>query len=386
MRLLTATHYFSSHGGGIERVAERLALELSSLGHELCWLASDASPPPAHPAIAVEIVRSGHWAQRKLGIPFPVPWPRELRKISRAVATADAVLIHDCLYLSNIAAFISARRARKPVLIVQHIGTVPYRNPALRTIMALANRLIARPMLARADQVVFISELTRGEFADVRFRQAPVLAFNGMDSAIFHPGSDHARRDDRARLGVGDADRLIVFVGRFVEKKGIDIVRALARLRPDATFALAGQGPVDPAGWALPNVRLLGQLSSGELADLYRAGDLLLLPSVGEGFPLVIQEALACGLPVLCGADTAQADSAASRFLAAAIVDQQDRAATIADFGAALGRQLGVPSSAAERAERSAFAIERYSWQRVGRLYDRLLRALPFNRDTALAA
>jgi starch synthase len=386
MRLLTATHYFSSHGGGIERVAERLADQLSLLGHQVCWLASDASPPPDDPSIAVEVIRSGHWAQRRLGVPFPVPWPRELGKISRAIAKADALLIHDCLYLSNIAAFAMAKRARKPVLIVQHIGDVPYRNPVLRLVMKLANRLITRTMLARADQAVFISELTQREFSTIRFQRAPVLAFNGMDSYVFHLGTDGSRSRYRAKLGLGAADTLVVFVGRLVEKKGIDVVHALAELRPTLTFALAGRGPVDPAAWALPNVRVVGQLSSGELAELYRAGDLLLLPSVGEGFPLVIQEALACGLPVVCGADTAQADSEASRFMTGATVEQSDRTATIDNFRDALDREIGRGQSDDERAQRSAFAIERYSWERVGRLYDKLLRALPFNRDTATQA
>ena len=46
-------------------------------------------------------------------------------------------------------------------------------------------------------------------------------------------------------------------------------------------------------------------LSQAELPPLYQAADLLVLPSVGEGFPLVVQEAMACGTPALVGDETA---------------------------------------------------------------------------------
>jgi starch synthase len=374
MRLLTVTHYFGSHGGGIELVAGRLAAELAAAGHEVSWLASDASPPCPDRRVRMEPIRASHWAERRLGIPFPVPAVRELGKIVRAAAEADAVLIHDCLYPSNIFAFASAKRARKPVLIVQHIGDVPYRNPLLRLAMKLANRLITSTLLARADQVIFISELTARHFADLRFRRPPVLAFNGVDSSVFHLGAATQQSALRRSLGFKKSDKVVVFAGRFVEKKGLQAVHAVAQARPKLTFALAGQGPTDPASWRLPNVRVLGQLSPHDLANLYRAGDLLLLPSTGEGFPLVIQEALACGLRVITGEETAGADSAASAYITGARVDPDDPQGTAANFLAAMDRELRRNSSQEERRRRSKFAIERYSWERLGQVYDALLR------------
>jgi glycosyltransferase involved in cell wall biosynthesis len=82
------------------------------------------------------------------------------------------------------------------------------------------------------------------------------------------------------------------------EKKGIDLVLNAARQLPDFNFLICGQDTEHLSGMSA-NVRLIGKVDQTALADWYRAADLLLLPSEGEGFPLVVQEALACGLPVM---------------------------------------------------------------------------------------
>ena len=112
-----------------------------------------------------------------------------------------------------------------------------------------------------------------------------------------------------------------MFVGRFVEKKGLAALRELAINRPDCEFVLVGDGPINPASWGLQNVTLLGRRTRQELARLYRACDGLVLPSIGEGYPLVVQEALASGLSVYCGLDSAAADPGAMPFLHGVAVD-----------------------------------------------------------------
>lgn len=357
MRFLTVSAFFESHGGGIEIVAGALARALAARGHESRWAATSIDAAPTDGATTPVVLGAVDPLEKIAGLPMPLPSPAALARLDREVAASDIVLIHDALYAPSIAAALSARRHGKPWLLIQHIGAIPYAKWHLRAAMGAANALATRPMLKAASQLLFISDTVRAQFADLRFARPPQLMFNGVDSVLFRP-ADPAERDALRRQWDMVPDRRnLLFIGRFVEKKGLAVLHELARRRPDVLFLMAGGGPIDPAEWGLANVRLLGKLNREEVAGLTRAADALILPSAGEGFPLVIQEAMASGLPVYCGSESAYADPMASPFLAHAAVDLTDPAGTAARFDALLDQPY-----APDRLALSTYARDHYSW------------------------
>lgn len=359
MRFLCVTHFFESHGGGIERVAGHLNRHIAGAGHDVCWAASAADDVSSSPRLETLPLRCVDPLERLTGLPMPLPLPSAYGALRRVVRQADIVIVHDALYATSILAMLFAAMARKPVVLIQHIAGIEFAHPVMRALMWLANRLVTRPMLGRADQALFISDTVRTAFADVRMKRAPRLLFNGVDGAIFHAAAGDDRVATRHRHGLPATRMLAVFVGRFVEKKGMRILREVAQRLPHIDFAFVGTGPIDPRRWQFANVHVLGVQPPAIVADLYRAADLLVLPSVGEGYPLVIQEAMACGLPVVCGEESAKADPAASRWLRGVDIDLGDPERSAARVAAVME---GLAPDGDHRRQMASYAAAAYSW------------------------
>ena len=362
MKLLIVSAYFEAQRGGVELVAGTMARWFAQFGHEVTWAATDASPPPAGEDFCTASVLPA-WDPflRLLGVPMPLPRPTAMRRIVKDVGECDALVLHDCLYLPNILAFVIARLRRRPVVLIQHIGHVAYKSSLLRWLMKAGNFLFTRNMLAAADQAVFISHSVAAQFATVAYKATPLVVFNGVDCELFRPPQD--KREAallKAAFGVEPDRRLILFVGRFVEKKGLTIVERVARAFPHHTFVLAGRGPIDPAGWGLANVVVKRDLDREKISELYRAADLLLLPSQGEGYPLVVQEALACGLPVLCSAEIVAADPAIANLVTSVAFEGTENPASARAF------QEKVPEALRDEPTlpqaRRRHAVENYRW------------------------
>jgi len=132
---------------------------------------------------------------------------------------------------------------------------------------------------------------------------------NGFDDKIFRPMNVN-KKEVLKKLGTDFiADKVVSFVGKFTEFKGIDILIKAAKIVSqrvnDVGFYLAGDGELRKEmeklakNSGLKNVTFLGHQTQENVALLYNIANLSVVPSRVEPFGLVAIEALACGTPVV---------------------------------------------------------------------------------------
>jgi glycosyltransferase involved in cell wall biosynthesis len=134
------------------------------------------------------------------------------------------------------------------------------------------------------------------------------VMYNGVDTNCFHPVK---KGESRKKLGLPKKRKIIFSARRLVYKNGIDTLiesaHLVARNNPDILFVVAGKGPsrklIEDRTKELgieDNIKLTGFVPDDLLPVYYDAADYFVLPSAsGEGLPLVLFEAMACGLPVI---------------------------------------------------------------------------------------
>ena len=211
-----------------------------------------------------------------------------------------SVILAYWLYPEGFAAVLAGRRLGVPVVV----GS---RGSDLRRIGDRATAYFTRRTVREASAVLAVSEdlrqhaLRMGAPAD---RVKTVL--NGCDGDIFRPSDRDAARTE---LGIAPEARLVLYVGRLDEGKGLEeLLGAAERLRDveDLLVVCLGEGLLAGAlrkraadAGLGERVRFPGVGSRHEVARWMAASSLVCLPSESEGCPNVVCEALACGRPVV---------------------------------------------------------------------------------------
>lgn len=158
----------------------------------------------------------------------------------------------------------------------------------------------------------------------------------------------------------------LLYFGRLIASKGLDIVESIARARPDLQMVLCGQG--EPPPWAaLPNVTARPPVHGRARADLVGGAMAVLMPTrYIEPFGGVTVEANMCGVPVLgspFGSFTETLSQGVNGW----------RCHTLGDYLAAVER---IEAGALDRCEIRRLAVSRYSMHRVAGEYDACFRQL----------
>ncbi len=303
LRVGVVAHYYPPHVGGLEAVARQVSVGLARRGHRVEVLTS-ACPGPSgrrlEDGVVVQRVRAANWFEPQ-GIPFPVFGAGVLWQAWRLVRRSDVVHIHDMLYLSSWVTAILCRVLRTPYLVTLHVGMVDHPARIVRLVQAVVLRTLGSVVLRGAATVLPISPVIEAWIlAKLPGLRTRVLR-NGIDREGFRPAHPGEREQIRRRFGLPQEDPLVLYVGRFVPKKGFDVVSAAVADDYRLVF-VGGDRPVDlPES---PQRIFLGALPPEDTSAVYRACDIFVCASVGEG-PMTPMEALCSGCAVLVNDDPA---------------------------------------------------------------------------------
>lgn len=188
------------------------------------------------------------------------------------------------------------RRSRIPLVLTVHHLVLDsfmqqYSSWAQRIHYKTDLRFFSSLSIKRADAVTAVSAFTANMVRDeLGYRGSIRIIYNGIDTEKFSPGQcSNQRKNIR-----------VLFAGNLSRRKGVNLLPAIAaRLSPniEIVYTRGLRGGFDLPD--LPNLKNLGKIDFQEMPALYRNCDILLFPSVREGFGLVPAEAMACGRPVV---------------------------------------------------------------------------------------
>lgn len=224
------------------------------------------------------------------------------------VGKFDIVHAHDWL-ASNAAVWIKEGRGRKAVVTMH---STEYGRNGNRHYAGQASRVADHERHATycADRVITVSGLLRDEIGwlyHVPHNKTQVV-YNGVNSTDFDYNVDAG--EVKRRIQIGPMDPMVLFCGRMVVQKGPDILMQtlphVLKHYPATKYVYAGDGHMRSEVYNLAQrlgvshaVRMLGEVRGRMLHDLFKACDIVAVPSRNEPFGIVILEGWSAQKPVV---------------------------------------------------------------------------------------
>ena len=253
--------------------------------------------------------RQLRWAVENPTWKTPLYFVRDLSRLIRALVRLrpDAALVHAASSLSFLRdwVFMVAARLAGAKVICHYHGTLHARFPSGET---RSGRAIGRLLMSAAHRVIVLGPTYRRAMGEAWKRDDLAWAPNMADVPLFR-----SMAADTPAPWLARGSRAVLFVGRLSAPKGIyDLFDAIPRVierHPEARFVLVGvaeseamepviRAEAERRGIA-PRVTFLGCLEGHAKAAAFVTSQMIVVPSWTEGFPLVIPEAMAAGLPVI---------------------------------------------------------------------------------------
>jgi glycosyltransferase involved in cell wall biosynthesis len=299
--------------GGVVRSVEGMTRALARRGHEITVLTTDALDQESRVSGSldeiingVRVIRIPNLSRRLRGR-ANLSTPAKMKDRAEALMPGmDIVHCHEFRTVENLLVTPVAAALHKPLVLSPH-GTLSLVTGRTR-IKSVWDKVLSSAVALRFDHIVGLTQQEADEVQALwpRFGRRRIPAGfsvipNGIDPDEYTdlPGRQAFR--DRYQLGGGV---VCLFMGRMHPRKGVEVlVRAFKQADvPGARLVIAGpdEGLMATLTPLLDErIILTGYLEGEARLAAFAAADVLALPAVGEGLPMVVLEAMGAGLPVI---------------------------------------------------------------------------------------
>lgn len=316
MRILVTAHSIAPSSGGLRIGVLGICRGLIRRGHQVTLITTNAEGKealdvPLGVATDYEGVKVYFYPIQLsvFGNAFSIPLAEALKL---HVQQADVVLIHSLYQFMSTAAAHYCRRNNVPYILRPHGTLDPFLVYRRRWFLKWSYiRLFEERNFHYAAAVQYSCQMEKAMTRQFLTSKINSLAIpegvDLQDFAMLPLGGTF-----RAKYPELDAKIVVLFLGRFHQKKGLELlIVAFARVAkrcPNAHLVLAGSGDRDYIGRISQMLKdcgivhcstITGQLTDDEKLAALADADIFALPSHGENFGLAVVEAMACGLPVL---------------------------------------------------------------------------------------
>ncbi|MCY0876915.1 MAG: glycosyltransferase family 1 protein [Firmicutes bacterium] len=296
MRIALFTETFlPSTDGIVTRLVATLSL-LKTYGHEVAIVAPEGGPESylGYPVYPVPGVPYFFYPQQRFS------WPIHGVGTFLDHFRPDVVHVVNPLML-GLGGIIYARMRGLPLVGSFHTNLAAYTHRYGIGFIEPFSWWVMRTLHAQSTVNLATS---RAMVAELRAHGFPRMRLwaGGVDTELFHPD----KRDEAMRVRLlgrsGQADQVLLYVGRIAPEKQLDRLRSLLDAFPRLALAFVGDGPDRvrlEKVFTHPRAHFLGSLHGSELATAYASADGFIFPSTTETLGLSLFEALASGLAIV---------------------------------------------------------------------------------------
>ena len=306
MKILHITTRFFPFCGGLEHMVLGLGTEQTKK-HEVLVLTlkHDETLPDYEEKNGIKIHRMPEIPVLKRRYTIPKKgYEQKLKDID-----PDVIITHARFFMPSYLAGRYSRKHGKKWIHVEHSADfIRSKNLVIHSGARVIDLIFGKWIFKNSDQVVVLSEKARQFVQNFSGRSMGVsIIRNGIEVPYKTPYNL-------------PMNKKALFLGRMVEEKGIFYILEAAKKSPNWQFELAGEFISEKVRQQFEkektfNIHFLGALPHKEVAQKLKSIDILLLPSINEGLPLVVLEAAALGRPILCGDSGANSEIVSDDFL-----------------------------------------------------------------------